>query len=418
MMIKAATGCTILSIASVSVTLCLLEVALRCFYPQPIHYYNFTRIQSAAGAEMVLGHRLPTVSEKLYGYGPYVPNLVTTFAGVQMTINSRGWRDTEHVVAKRKNVTRIMVVGDSVTFGYGVELEDSFSKILEREVNRGGAGHWEVMTFGGAAANTYSQKNIIESLVRLYKPDWVIIAFNLNDILPKITKTPNSSSPDRRRPLARTFIRLRRTLDAAFRSRSHLYFLVREKSKAVLRQFGIASPAMVPLAAFDIDTEYALSAWRDTSGALLEIATTLRNEKIPLLLAVLPIDIQMSAEVADLYRRQFGFKFADSLVEGKPQKILCEFARQHGIACLDLLSAFRKDPDDNKFFRIYGGSVDWNHPNRAGHRIIGEELAKVLKSFARSKEFLKKKFEPVPALRKTALTVKRPQSRPKAEETQ
>jgi hypothetical protein len=127
----------------------------------------------------------------------------------------------------------------------------------------------------------------------------------------------------------------------------------------------------------------------------------LRNKNIPLIVAVLPIDIQMSVEVADLYRKRFGFQFEDALVDGKPQKILCEFARRHDIACLDLLPAFRRSPEKNKFFRIYGGSVDWNHPNRVGHKIIGEELANQLKAFGRPQELPREVSKPLPVRRNT-----------------
>jgi lysophospholipase L1-like esterase len=382
--IKNATGRIFLILVSVSLTLCLLELLIRRFHPQPISSYNFTLIQVQGGGEMVLGHRVPTVAERPAGYGPYVPNLTTRFGGVPVTINSRGWRDTEHVLKKPANLQRIMVVGDSVTFGYGVELEDMFSKVLEREVNRNGPRRYQVMTFGGAGGNTNTQKKIIADNVPLYKPDLVILAFNLNDILPSRSKKQTRLSESSRDSLVRSMNRLRRKLDATFRGRSHLYFLLRERTKVLLRGFGIASPAMVPLPAFELESDYAASAWRDTSETLLEIAGALRKQKIPLLLVILPLDIQMSLEVAAMYRAQFGFRFSDSLIEGMPQRTIAAFARRHAIECMDLLPAFRRHSEENRFFRVHGGVVDWNHPNRTGHRIIGEELARALKSFAGS----------------------------------
>jgi lysophospholipase L1-like esterase len=380
--IKAATGRILLILASVSATLCLLELTIRHFYPQPIGDYNFTLIQADGGGEMVLGHRVPTVARRPHGYGPYLPNLATKFGGVPITINSRGWRDTEHVFAKPEDLTRIMVVGDSVAFGYGVELHDMFSKVLEREVNGQGAARYEVMTFGGAGGNTYAQKKIIADNVPLYNPDWVVIAFNLNDILPDRTKKQSAFSGGSGNSVVRAMNRARRNLDATFRGRSHLYFLFRERSKVLLRRFGVASPAMIPLPAFELEDDRSASAWHDTSAALVEIAGELQKQGIPLLLVILPVDIQMSSEVAAMYRQQFGFRFADSLIDGLPQRMIAEFARRHGIACVDLLPAFRRRSGENVFFRVHGGIVDWNHPNRTGHRIIGEELASALKTFA------------------------------------
>jgi hypothetical protein len=214
--------------------------------------------------------------------------------------------------------------------------------------------------------------------VATYDPDLVILVFNLNDILPKIfgRKTARSSDVDRpiSQSISRTILDVRRMLDTGFRSRSHLYFILRERMKVLLRQFGIASPTMVPLAAFDMESNSGLAAWQDTSGALLEIADQLDRDKVKFLIAVLPVDMQLSPKIADIYRREYGFVFDDSLVNGMPQKIVADFARRHGIACVDLLPSFRKGPQEQKFFRIYGGSIDWNHPNRLGHKIIGEQL--------------------------------------------
>jgi hypothetical protein len=51
-----------------------------------------------------------------------------------------------------------------------------------------------------------------------------------------------------------------------------------------------------------------------------------------------------------------------------------DFAREHGMAFVDLLPEFKNPPAEQKFFRIYGASVDWNHPNPLGHKIIALEV--------------------------------------------
>ena len=376
--IKTATSKLALVVPSIAITLVLLEFAVRLFSPQPLNHYNFTLIHAEGGGEMVLPSVKSPGWKRTTGYGPYVPNLSTNFAGVPVTINSRGWRDGEFSLKKPAGVRRIMVVGDSVVFGYGVELEDMFPKVLERGLNSRGTGRYEVIALGGAGGNTYSQSRIIKENVAIYDPDLVILAFNLNDILPKIfgKNAARSSDVDRSfsRSILRTSFDLRKTLDAGFRNRSHLYFLLRERMKVLLRQFGIASPTMAPLAAFAMESDSGIAAWRDTSGALLEIVEELKKDQVRFLLAILPVDMQLSPEIADIYRREYGFVFDDSLVNGMPQMIIGDFARRHGIPCIDLLPSFRQDPQEKKFLRIYGGSIDWNHPNRLGHRIIGVRL--------------------------------------------
>src|SRR5262245_11603351 len=46
-------------------------------------------------------------------------------------INSKGLRDRETQFAKPPGVVRVALVGDSRTFGYGVQIEQHFSTILE-----------------------------------------------------------------------------------------------------------------------------------------------------------------------------------------------------------------------------------------------------------------------------------------------
>ena len=380
--VKATMARVILVVFSIAITLLLMELAIRLFSPQPLNHYNFTLIQLDGADEMVLGPKISAHRQKPKDFGPYIPNLSTNFAGVKVTINSRGWRDDEHSLEKPPGVTRIMVVGDSVVFGYGVQADEMFPKVLERGLNRQGPGRYQVVSLGGAGGNTYSQRRIIKDNVRLYDPDLVILAFNLNDILPKIFGRGNESSAGIGLSIFKTAVRLRMTLDRAFRARSHLYFLVRERMKVVLRKFGIASPTVVPLAAFDIKSDSGIAALWDTREALMDIAAQLRKDRVPFLLAILPADMQVSPKIADLYRREYGFVFDDSLVAGTPQKIIANFARQHGIDCIDLLPSFRTDPEEKKFFRIYGASIDWNHPNRLGHKIIAAELEKLLSSSA------------------------------------
>jgi lysophospholipase L1-like esterase len=49
-------------------------------------------------------------------------------------INAQGFRDRERVRPKPSGMYRILVLGDSVTFGFGVQPEESFTRLLEAEL--------------------------------------------------------------------------------------------------------------------------------------------------------------------------------------------------------------------------------------------------------------------------------------------
>src|SRR5260370_1025014 len=79
----------------------------------------------------------------------------TRFIGVPVAINSLGLRGDEVSVPKPPRTIRIVAVGDSITFGYGIPVEDTYAKILERCLNQGvfGGARYEVLnggTLGGS----------------------------------------------------------------------------------------------------------------------------------------------------------------------------------------------------------------------------------------------------------------------------
>jgi len=94
------------------------------------------------------------------------------------TTNSAGWRDAEHTLEKPNGVTRIVALGDSFTFGYGVDFGQRFTEFLEESMSRA-----EVINMGVFAYGTDQEVRVYELYGRQYKPDIVILNVYLgNDI--------------------------------------------------------------------------------------------------------------------------------------------------------------------------------------------------------------------------------------------
>ena len=66
----------------------------------------------------------------------HIPNRSAFLMGVNVSINSQGLRDHEYSPDKPPGIYRIVMLGDSTTLGWGVPLEQTVAKILERELNR------------------------------------------------------------------------------------------------------------------------------------------------------------------------------------------------------------------------------------------------------------------------------------------
>jgi lysophospholipase L1-like esterase len=99
---------------------------------------------------------------------------------IEIRINELGYRD--RTFPERSERTRILVVGDSITFGAGVRAEDRFTERLEASLCE---GRCEVLNTG---VNNYQAENYLAQLhqrIDELAPDWVIIGFCLNDIQAK-----------------------------------------------------------------------------------------------------------------------------------------------------------------------------------------------------------------------------------------
>ncbi|NQU43895.1 SGNH/GDSL hydrolase family protein, partial [bacterium] len=91
-------------------------------------------------------------------------------------------RRTEPFPPRRPGVFRIMLVGDSLTYGLGVSEEETYGRVLEDELNR--THRAEVLNLGVCG---YQSEDILGKLIRPYtpklRPDLVVYGVCLNDFL-------------------------------------------------------------------------------------------------------------------------------------------------------------------------------------------------------------------------------------------
>ncbi len=105
-------------------------------------------------------------------------NVDVELMGVRVRINSDGLRDQEYSVQKSK-AYRIAVLGDSLTFGWGVEKEDTFETLLEQRLSD--RRSVEMINFGTGNYNTEQQVNLFLEKGLKYSPDKVVVFFYIND---------------------------------------------------------------------------------------------------------------------------------------------------------------------------------------------------------------------------------------------
>jgi hypothetical protein len=112
------------------------------------------------------------------------PNYDGWFAGVPVHINSLGFRDTrEYSLDKPPGTFRILVLGDSVTFGHGALPDTTYPFLLEQRLKQWRPDvNWQVWNLGVPGYNTTTELKYLERVGPRYQPDLVVIGFFENDL--------------------------------------------------------------------------------------------------------------------------------------------------------------------------------------------------------------------------------------------
>lgn len=111
------------------------------------------------------------------GYVGYFPG--KEYSDIEIRINSQGLRDYEHAFGKSQEL-RILGLGDSVTFGSGTDLEDTYLRQLEKKITENGYDA-EVIKAGVNGYEFDQQYNYYMAEGYKYEPDIVIVGIVLND---------------------------------------------------------------------------------------------------------------------------------------------------------------------------------------------------------------------------------------------
>jgi len=258
------------------------------------------------------------------------PRLHDEFFGVPVVINSLGMRDRE-VPERGEDEFRILIMGDSLPFGIGVEFEDSLSYQLEMLMNEKGdsSRHIRTLNMGVPSYNTEQELIQLKQTGIGLEPQLVILLYSSNDIEPKmwIFEKRNSWYTD-------------------FAQRSYAVSLLYTLFREVRDNFSISKPGQMTV------EEYYDARWKYVDKAFSEMNALLDNKGIPFVL----FTWEESGHIFDLL-----MKTADR--EGFP------------VITLNPWRDPRWEHEDPMKFR--NSTID-SHPNAAGNSILAVLIAEAL----------------------------------------
>ena len=257
--------------------------------------------------------------------------------GIFREVNSRGFRDREHPLEKAPGSFRLLIIGDSVTRGYGVAPEERYTDILQQRFIEGGQPY-EVVNFGFDQYATVQETALLDEWGVPMRPDRVIISYVLND------PEPDGS--------INGFFLEDRVASIAF------YWL----SKKLNQMMPADSRESLEKECHYFDYYSRLHCspekWQKVRQAFRKIRELSIRHDFPVLLVIFPV---LSGDLEAT--------FSDYPWKDIHQRVLAE-AKINGFETLDLLPYFAEyTPGMLKL-----NSHDALHPNPLGHRIAADAI--------------------------------------------
>lgn len=352
--------------ASLVVTLLVAELAVRMALPQDLAFFDGSAIKRLSARPGLRYELIP---------GGYSPDYI----GVPVAVNRLGLRDREIAVPKPEGTVRILGVGDSVTFGYGVRLEETFLKVLEDRLNaKAGAVRYEVVNAGVEECGFDGYYHILRARAPTLEPDLVLVGIVLNDIqrYGDLERPPRLAGATLEPGVARQ-------LHGALLRRSQLYLAAVHGARSLLYRLHVLDVSDLygsPLRAVQPAGQPLARAWESSLDVLERLVALARAQGVPIVLAVFPVEVQLDAAAIERYRRDFGVTVPAQALDGEPQRRLRAFGAAHGVPVIDLLPALRAAGGDDLYLRKGPVRFDPVHLSPRGHQIVAEAIDRALVS--------------------------------------
>lgn len=288
------------------------------------------------------------------------PGAEDSYWGERVKINSHGMRGPERGPEKPAGVRRVLVLGDSVVFGLGLEDDaETLPALLEQELCRRNEFVVECLDAAVCGWSPWQQQRFLEREGERWQPDLVLLSFVLNDVTERMGLAGfGGGGIGAQLASARTDPR------HVWLAESGLYLSLRALASwlgdrrdpaALQARAQRLTPYHLML---EPESRRVREAWGPVLSELDSILAWCRARSLPLVLVVFPYTFQLSTPETDA-----------------PQRILAAYARSRQLPCLDLLPRLlaRQRRDALQPMELF---FDGLHPTALGNRLSAEEIAR------------------------------------------
>ncbi|MEC7983873.1 MAG: SUMF1/EgtB/PvdO family nonheme iron enzyme [Myxococcota bacterium] len=301
------------------------------------------------------GHRI--LQGNPYLIFEYAPG-VWEEQGVEVRINSLGLRGDEIDIPKPKERRRFMTTGDSSVFGFGVPEEAVFSSVIEKSLQQV-AGKNEIEAINGAIPgySTYQTINLLRLRTWKADPDLLIVGnlWSDNNFGSFVDKELIATTAGFEQDFVARFHRIL-TLSALYRVADW-----RRRVRAHANKIGevgqsIYEGKQTGFRRVDIN-DYAKNL-----EILIDSAHD-RDAEVMFLMLANEDDIKNGLNIFQAWEPY--------------REVMRDTAKRHAIPLVSMVELFQKSGYSSKELFL-----DQMHPTVLGHRLLGEELSRVMEGWA------------------------------------
>jgi lysophospholipase L1-like esterase len=297
---------------------------------------------------------------RLFGYGNFVEykpdarllwvpepgaNRRTPINKELISINDQGYRYPTHVGPKAPDQFRIFTFGDSVTMGWGVNDQSTYSAVLEQKLNASGcsAKHFQVVDAGvNAYPNSLVRERLKTVLESDLQPDLFVLAYSFNTGMESMTKLQGAGRQKILRGVAmKSFLRHSALYDFLIEGllRDLAYYRFRE---------------LMTQGTWNTQKSKPDDPVEEFSAGLQETYNQSLAHNVPLVL----LDLGSNDQSSDMHPYQ---------------QAIIDFAKANHVPIVNMIDAWRT-VDRGPLF------MDHVHPTAMGHLQIGDALAQTVRS--------------------------------------
>lgn len=267
------------------------------------------------------------------------PNSILSFQNTKVKINSFGLRNRNIQLKKTEEVFRIICLGASPTFGWGVDSEDAYPYQVEKLLREkyGFSKRIEVINAGSIGYSSYQGLNFLKKDILKFSPDLITVSYVINDVDKHRFYRSNGKSDKELASKNKTLVAVENFLD-----KSNLFKLLKA---SIIRSKGIAAKhfSQGGRGVYLEKRRVSLEDYRKNLDQIINIAT---NNNIEVVFIKMPVNLPAEEEVSELLRVKADSCFSKAFGYAKNDK--------YSLAVRELKEALEYIPYSSKAYYYLG----------------------------------------------------------------